>query len=151
MDDKFPFQGKGYIKYDPYRGQMKTKTKWWCVCNIDREISRYFRWFVSNKYGLEIHEPPWNGHISIIRGEKPKHNQLNLWKKYDGHQVTFSYSNIILPNNNGKFWAVEVQSDFFKNIREEFGLPSNWNQHITIGKIYNKLDTISLKMIYKGL
>lgn len=130
------FTSTGIIKYDPNRYGMKRRTEWWAVVNVDREITRYFRWWVQNRYGIILNQPAWDAHISIIRGEKPLKNKMHLWKKYDGKKVEFKYSNIVVQAKKPEFWTVDVYCPFLKKIREEFGFKSDWNQHITIGRTY---------------
>lgn len=135
-------KSRGRIKYDPPRGQMTKKTKWWAVLNVDREITRYYRWWVMNRFWINLHQPSWDAHVSIIRGEKPEDHLMHLWKKYDGHWVDFEYShnvrrsgdtNIDRPDH---YWFVEVRCPFLKQIREELNRPSNWSLHLTIGRTY---------------
>lgn len=156
MFGKQMIRGTGKIKYDPPRGDMKRKTKGWCIIEVDREITRYYRWFIDreifNKTGVEgygLCQPSWDAHISIIRGEGdlskvPANKLAKLWKKYDGQTVEFYYSPKV--HNVGKngfagdnfFWSVEVVCDFGKEIREELGLPSHWNFHLTVGREYEE-------------
>lgn len=146
--------GSGRIKYDPPRGDMKNRTDWWCIIEVDREITRYYRWWVDkellNKTGVDgfgLCLPSWNAHISVIRGSGdirgvPRRKLHELWKKYDGMKVDFWYSPNV--NNVGKngfagdnfFWCVEVICPQATHIREELGLPSNWNFHLTVGRTY---------------
>lgn len=141
----------GIIKYDPYRPGLQKKTEWWCVVNVDREITRYYRWWVDkeilnplafDKRGLA--EPSWNAHISVIRGERPAPNLMHLWKKYDGKQIEFEYSHNVRQSGDttgrdrpDNYWFVGIKSEFLLNIRREFGFPSDWNLHMTIGRTWN--------------
>lgn len=128
----------GIIKYDPPRPGMKRKTDWWAIVKVDREITRYYRWWVWRRYMIDLKQPAWNAHISIIRGEKPPKDRRHLWKKYDGMKVEFRYSHEVRQvRNKPEFWFVEVDCPFLKQIRDEFGFPSNWRQHITIGRTYD--------------
>lgn len=114
---------------------MKHKTDWWAIVKIDREITRYYRWWVWRRYMIDLKQPAWNAHISIIRGEKPPEDKLHLWKKYDGMKVEFKYNHEVRQVcNKPEFWFVEVDCPFLKQIRNEFDFSSNWRQHITIGK-----------------
>lgn len=137
-------KGTGIIKYDPYRGGMKKKTQWWAVVEIDKEITRYFRWMVKQNLWIDLAQPSWDAHISIIRGERPPEDKRDLWKKYDGQKVDFKYSlNVRRSGDTTKwdrpshYWFVEVDCPQLKQIREEFGFPSDWKQHITIGRTWN--------------
>lgn len=137
------FKSTGIIQYDPPRGRMKKKTSWWCVINVDREITRYYRWWVYNRYLIELAQPSWDAHISIIRGEQPKPHLKKLWKKYDGQQVEFTYNHN--PRQSGDttgfdrpdcFWFVNVQCALGTQIRKEFELPHNWSLHLTFGRTW---------------
>jgi len=61
--------GHGYIKYDPYRPGLKKKKDWWAIVKIDREITRYYRWWVMKERWIDLCQPSWDAHISIIRGD----------------------------------------------------------------------------------
>ena len=136
-------QSTGKIIYDPKRGQMKRKVDWWCVVNADREITRYYRWWVQNRYHIKLHEPAWNAHVSVLRGEKPRQHLMHLWKKYHGETIKFNYSHVIRRSGDTTgndrpdcFWFVEVESPELTNIRKELELPYNWKLHLTIGRSY---------------
>jgi len=144
----FPHTGYAYIKYDPPRMGMKRRTQWWCIATVDRGITAYYRNWVQKKYGLKVHAPSWDAHISVIRGEKPKPDLMELWKKYDGLKVKFEYSHLVYPNTQGKFFAIKVKCDKLIEIRKEFRLPADWDLHITVGRIYDELDYIALKQLY---
>lgn len=133
------FKTTGTIKYDPYRGTMKKRTKWWCIIEVDREIARYYRWWVMNRYWINLYQPSWDAHVSIIRGEEPPDHLKNLWKKYVGQKVEVWYNHDVKQvTKNGKdhFWYVDAKCDLIKSIREEFNFPTNWGNHLTIGRTY---------------
>jgi len=135
--------GYGYIKYDPPRGRMKKKTNWWAVVNIDREITRYYRWWVKKELHVDLCQPSWDAHISIIRGERPPEELQYFWKKYDGQRIEFKYKHHVRQSGDttgndrpDSYWFVEVDCPLLKQIRDEFEFPSNWKQHITIGRTW---------------
>ena len=127
----------GIIQYDPPRPGMKRRTEWWAIIKVDREITRYYRWWVMNRYWIDLKQPAWDAHISIVRGEKPSKNKMHLWKKYHGQLVEFKYSHNVFQAEKPEFWVVEVDCPMVRQIRREFGFPSNWNSHITIGRTYD--------------
>ena len=137
------FTSTGIIQYDPPRGKMKRKTEWWAVANVDKEITRYFRWWVQNRYHIKLAQPSWDAHISIIRGERPPENKIDLWKKYDGQKIEFTYSLEVRQSGDttgwdrpNHYWFVNVQCPLLKQIRQEFGFKSDWSQHLTIGRTW---------------
>lgn len=128
--------GTGIIKYDPLRPGLKKKKDWWAIVRVDPEITRYYRWWVKNRYWIDLCKPSWDAHISIVRGEKPEDRLAHLWKKYDGHKVTFKYSHEVYQADKGEFWMVDVDCPFLLDIRRELNRPANWNLHLTIGRTW---------------
>ena len=137
----------GIIKYDPPRPGMKKRTKWWCVVNVDKEITRYYRWWIQRELHIKgLCQPSWDAHISIIRGEEPIDELKHLWKKYDGQKVEFEYKHY--PRRSGDrnfdlredrpdfFWFVEVRCPLRTEIRGELGRPTGWKHHITVGRTW---------------
>lgn len=130
-------KGTGVIQYDPPRGKMKKKTNWWCVINVDKEITRYYRWWLVRELHVKgMNAPAWDAHISVIRGEKPRPELMSLWKKYDGQRVEFLYEHNPRPTSKPFFWQVEVKCEFGINIRKEFKLKHDWPLHLTVGRTY---------------
>lgn len=132
----------GRIKYDPYRFGMKKKTDWWAIVQVDKELTRYYRWWVQNQYWIDLKQPSWDAHVSIIRGEKPHRDLMHLWKKYDGRKVELEYCHNVRrsgdtnTNRPSYYWFVEVKCKLLTEIRDELNLPSNWNFHLTIGRTW---------------
>ena len=136
--------GKGVIIYDPPRPGLKSRNTWWCVVNVDRELTRYYRWWVLREKHIDLCQPSWDAHISVIRGEKPEDE--SLWKKYHKQTVEFTYRHC--PRQTGdkndktafnspdNFWFIDVKSPKLTAIRDEFGFPSNWNFHLTFGRVW---------------
>jgi hypothetical protein len=134
MNEDMWLESKAKIVYDPYRGGMKHRVDWWCVAEVDREITRYYRWWLQKEFHLhDMLQPSWDAHISIIRGEKPTPKLMHLWKKYNGMVVPFKYN--ISPERSSRddYWTVEVKCDFLMNIRHEFNRPTHFPLHLSIG------------------
>jgi hypothetical protein len=152
-------RGTGRICYDPHRPDMARGTKWWCVATVDREITRYLRWFLNRellnplqieqtgslaKYPyVNLCQPAFDAHISIIRGRgdffggDPKPWQLKLWKKYQGKEMEFFYdTNVTMSKRQPDFWTMKVDAPQMLEIRKEMGLKSDWKLHITVGRTY---------------
>ena len=134
----------GKIVYNPPRPGLKKKRDWWAIVEVDREITRYFRWWVERELNVKLCKPSWDAHISIIRGERPPIEKLYLWEKYEGKEIVFKYSVNVRRSgdttNNDRpqnFWFVEVECPLLREIRDEFGFPSDWKQHITIGRTWD--------------
>ena len=133
----------GTIVYNPPRPGLKMQKEWWAVVNVDREITRYFRWWVKQELDIELHKPSCDAHISIIRGEKPPIGKLYLWEKYQGKEIVFKYNVNVRQSGDTTFdrpnhyWFVEIDCPFLIEIREEFGYPSDWKLHLTIGRTWD--------------
>jgi hypothetical protein len=128
---------------------MKSRTQGWCIVNVDRELTRYYRWWLDkeilNPLGLPkggLDQPAWDAHISIVRGERLYPDKEHLWKKYQGKKVDFWYEHPFwydIGRDNkqpGYFFTVDVQSADLMNIRLELGLKADWNFHLTFGRTY---------------
>lgn len=133
--------GTGKIVYDPYRGNLKKKKHWWCVVEVDREITRYYRWWIQSQLHISgLCQPSWDAHISVLRGEKPREDLMHLWKKYNGQSITFRYKHdphfIKDRESTGFYWMVDVDCPQLINIRKELQRPSNWQLHLTVGRTW---------------
>lgn len=125
----------GKIIYDPKRYGLKKRTKWWCVINVDTEITRYYRWWIERKLHIKgLCQPSWDAHISVIRGEEPEEDLKYLWKKYDSEIVEFQYKHY--PYQSGSFWFVEVLCPKAIEIRKELQRPTHWKLHLTVGRTW---------------
>lgn len=148
---------KGYatVIYDPERPGLKNRAQGWAVADVDKEITRYFRWWIdkniTNPLGLNIQgslkkypfinlcHPSWNAHISIVRGEKNRisPDKKHLWGKYQNQIFEFQYD--LNPHQileKPDFWVVEVHAPELLNIRKELGLITTWPLHLTVGRTY---------------
>lgn len=141
-------KGTGVLVYDPHRPGMKTKTDWWIVVNVDSEICRYYRWWVWRRYMIELKQPSWGAHVSVLRGGEPRANKKHLWKKYQGEQIDLEYSHNVRqagdttggdrPNH---YWFVDVWSERLNEIRDELGFSLEFQgkpikYHLTVGRTY---------------
>ena len=144
------YQGTGKLVYDPRRGDLKKKPHDWCVIEVDREITRYFRYWVDkhvlNPLGLDkqgLAQPSWNAHISIVRGTLDLRHATNpdAWKKYQGEIVPFDYSPEVRQTTSKKdgtddYWFVDVICPRALEIRKELGLRTDYGLHLTIGRTW---------------
>lgn len=142
----------GLVVYDPDRQKMRANTQWWCVLQISPGISASLRWFLDRHWWDAPTHPrgvtkdvlmnaPWEGHISIIRGEMPRQNRQD-WGKFNANaRVPFYYDLNPRRTRKGDFWFVDADFAQYVEIRKHFGLP--WRHpngtpflpHITISKI----------------
>jgi hypothetical protein len=143
----FVHESSGIITYDPWRGDMKTRTTNWCIVTVDKEITRYYREWLRFEQHIHLQPPSWDAHISVVRGERLRSDKAQLWKKYHGKRVNFRYEHVGAyrtetsgrqekQDDRGLFYFVEVNSPELLEIRREMGLPSHWNHHLTFGRTY---------------
>lgn len=134
--------GEGIVAYDPFRGSMKKDTSGWCIVNIDKEITRYNRWWLQREKHTMLNEPAWNAHISIIRGERVLPQYVKTWKKHQGRKVQFKYQHGDIQVSKDKdqpgwFYWIRVDCPAVDEIRNELGLITSWQyHHATIGRTY---------------
>jgi len=139
--------GSGLIVYDPYRGEMKRRTKQWCVIEVDKEITRYYRWWLQFEKHIRLQPPSWDAHISIVRGEFLQPDKRHLWKKYQRKEIDFLYQHgdiqchQVQEKQHGKtisglFYSIGVECPALDDMRSELGLCTGFKYHLTIGRTY---------------
>lgn len=131
----------GTIQYDPYRADMHRRTKWWCVVNVDREITRYYRWWLQKEKHIILQQPAWDAHISVVSGTPISHDKQHIWKKRHGQRMSFTYQHGDVqvskdPNQPGSFFWVRVKCPDATELRRELGLPAYETFHMTVGRTY---------------
>lgn len=135
----FPFSRKlsGTIMYDPYRGGKFEPN--WCIVDVDKDLTRYYRWWLKTERHVHLHQPSWDAHITLVKGEYIR--DMSLWKKYHGHKITvdLEHGNIRVfddAKQGGKFYTVRARSTVLCNIRQELGLRPEIDFHVTVGRSY---------------
>jgi len=89
-----------------------------------------------------MHQPAWDAHISVIRGERRVAANSALWKKHHGRKVKFKYEHGDVQVSKDKdapgyFYWIRVDCPVVDEIREELGLIASWKyHHLTIGRTY---------------
>lgn len=139
-------RGSGIIRYDPYRGDMKRRTQGWCIIDVDKEITRYYRWWMKYQKHIHLQSPSWDAHISVVRGEHLHSSVRHLWKKYQGQHIEFQYAHVghykkvrtglSDAQDDGWYYLVEVECQMMEDIRHELKLKTGWTFHITFGRTY---------------
>lgn len=127
---------KCLLQYDPkpIKGTSAAMDKpWWLIGFLQEgnELREYYNWFIEKRTGIKLMKPAWGAHISIVRGEEPIN--IDLWGKYQGKELEFSYGEFI--KTNGSHWWLRIVCDQMNDIREELGLPRKHQigLHLTIG------------------
>lgn len=127
----YAFETTGQILYDPNREGMKANTDWWCIIKLCPGLIDYYRQQMMKRYHVQLYQPAWGSHLSIIRGERSP-NVRQHWKHLDRKKVKVSYTHEIYWNEDHAW--INAHCDEFYEIRELMGLPVSFGAHITIGK-----------------
>lgn len=122
----------GCLNYDPPRPNMKQVSAWRCVLAVDREITRYYRWWVQKELFIELEKPSWDAHITVTEGEEPRDIFKHLWKQDNGKRIKFKYFPELIKG--GPFWFVRVSCPELYTVRYNLGLRPYYPFHITIGR-----------------
>jgi hypothetical protein len=121
---------------------MARRTSWWCVAEVDTEITRYVRWWLQRELHIHLQPPSWDAHISIVRGEKPDMQKVHNWKNHHKQHYEFSWDHFDIRSeedkvNGGRFYWVNAHCPQFDKIRESLGLRTGFRYHITVGRTYD--------------
>lgn len=137
------FTTTGRIVYDPPRPGMKRRNEGWIIASVDRDITAYYRWFVKKQYFIDLCEPAWNAHVSIVRGEKISPKYQELWRRLHGKKIDIQYGHTVKQvESKPHFWYVSAHAPEIDEIRGELGLETNFAYHLTIGRTYNENDYV---------
>lgn len=141
------FKSSGKLIYDPVRPKnLKRGTDYWAILTVDKEITRYLRYWLNRKFnlmGLKNHGvfvPAFDGHISVIRGVKDMRHSpekvKKFWRYRHGEVFEFEYDINIrrAARDHNVFWISEVHCPELINIRKMMGLKVNYKLHITVAK-----------------
>ena len=86
----YTFKTEGRIVYDPTRG--KKTDPHWCIIELDKEITRYYRYLFKKRFGYDLYSPSFDAHVSLLKGfETPK--MSTEWKRLDGKIVEILVAN----------------------------------------------------------
>jgi hypothetical protein len=127
------FNSKGILRYGP--GIR-------AIVEVDQGVADFYRKLIP-KYNY-VQPQMYPAHITVVRTAKENPKNMNVWGKYEGEEIPFSYDNYVY--NNRTYWYLNVQSDRIGDIREELGLPrfrfgelgaDRRGYHITIGNVKN--------------
>lgn len=130
---------EGVLEYDPDRGTMKSAKPYWLVLQLPYELVKYYQYFIRTDLHVDVKDPQWGAHVSIVRGEEPPNPEF--WKKYDGMKVKIRFKPEVVcikdKKKDGNYFVIEFVNDFFSSIRTELGLPSKYFMyHVTVGRTY---------------
>jgi len=106
----------------------------WTIINVDPELARYYlTQFNRSRPMLEgqIMVPKWGPHISLIRGEEVKDQELLA--QLNGNTINFQYSPEVQWDSQHAFLNVDCPEGM--GLREELGLSRapHFPLHLTFG------------------
>lgn len=126
---------EGKICYDPSRG--KKTDQYWCIIEIDKEITRYYRYLFKKRFGYDLYSPSFDAHVSLLKGFHTNKMDEN-WKHMDGKIVEIQYDSKLYWNEK-HVWLNTYCPEYFE-LREYYNIPE-WNTkdfgHLTVGKFKN--------------
>lgn len=105
------FKSTGRLKYDMAEYGYKL------IVEADRGLAAYYKSLIPK--WIETKPQKYPAHISVVRKEAP--SNLEVWGKYDGESIEFTYSNIV-HRGQVYFW-LNVFCTRLEEIRLELGLP----------------------------
>ena len=107
-------------------------TKWYAVLDCCPELGRLYRevFYRSVYKTRKIQATLWGSHITVIRDEEPLNKEL--WKKYEGELIEFTYSP--MAECNRYYHWIPITCPRLDEIRTELGLPKpEYPYHLTFG------------------
>lgn len=129
------FAATATLVYDPPRhGLRKARDRWWCIAEVDGDLSSYYRWLWQRETGRLINKPAWQPHITVTGDIEPP--MAGLWGRHVGEMVAFEYLNDLYEL--GPFVGLTVRAGRLNEIRAELGLPSEYPFHITLGRLADR-------------
>jgi hypothetical protein len=135
------FESTGKLLYDPH-ARIK-QAPFWCILKTDEGIVDYYKHWIKKELALDLdgkrhpikfETTVWGSHVSVNRGVQPPN--IKLWKKHQGENIKFTYSNRVYHINNW-FFCVDAYSERLEEIRTELGLSKTppYGFHVTIGRV----------------
>lgn len=108
----------------------------WLMVDCCPELAAFYRQLVFfHAPSIKLQIPKHGSHITVVAGKYEPTHIDQYWKKYDGHSVTFQYSQEI--GTDGTYFWLPVECKEFESVRIELGLkptiPIPW--HLTIGNL----------------
>lgn len=130
----YVFSTTGTIIYNP--NNSKRAEPFWCIIDIEKDITRYYRELFKKKTGIILHSPAFDAHVSVLKGlEQATEKMKTHWEYLNGKIVEVHYD----PNiywNEKHVWINTYCKEYF-DLREYYGV-LDWNtkdfSHLTIGK-----------------
>lgn len=122
------------VFYNPHRpGIRKIRPGTLVVANVDVDIAEYYRWMVLKRHGLRLQSTAFFPHITVVDGKVKNDIQHSNWNNHNKEVIEFEYNVDIVQH--WKFWTLPVRSKSLDLIRNELGLKSDYDFHITFGRM----------------
>lgn len=121
----------GQIKVDQKQSRI--------VVELPDDIIRYYSWFVSKEYWINLQSPKYRAHITI--GNEKIHKKIN-WEKanqYNGKKIEFQYDHHLIRGGYTKgfiMFYLRVYSEELENMKKDLNIIDNdgfKGLHITLG------------------
>jgi hypothetical protein len=121
----------GQIKVDQKQSRI--------VVELSADIIRYYSWFVSKEYWINLQSPKYGAHVTI--GNEKIHKDID-WKKaiaYNGKKIKFQYDHYLIRGGYTKgfiMFYLKVYSEELDKMKKELKIIDNdgfRGLHITLG------------------
>lgn len=113
------------------------------VVEVCREFGRYYTWFITKEFWMNIHPPAWGWHITLTN---PKLSHTVNWKKavkLNNYPITFKFDEYMRMGGQSKGFTnfyFKVHSKEIEDIKQHIGVVESDDyrgMHITIGNTKN--------------
>lgn len=132
---------QGRIEISPNREGVRKERPDLLIVKVSNDVSRYYRWFIEKRYGLELDPPCFGSHISVLDGRKAivksVANQQYL-KSIDNKPITIKFN----PDSLYRVWhfiCLKVEEEELNVIRKTLGFTTTDKLHITVGRLPERL------------
>jgi hypothetical protein len=130
-------KSKGMLVYNPCRPDLRKirrAEEWLLMVKVDPGISLYYRWWIKKRWGIHLHPPMFDTHITVLDGRVPvKPIFKDKWGSHKYELIEFEYS--VEFEQHWKFFVLPVKCDRLNDIRSELGFASYDDFHITFGRV----------------
>ena len=107
------------------------------IALLDRDITKYYSWFLYKRFGLDLVQPLRGGHITFVSDRTEEISNFAETKE-KWHNKIVDIALDLNVRTNGNHWWLKVTCPEFDVIRTELGLTEPFmSYHMTIGYCSN--------------
>jgi hypothetical protein len=130
---------RGILEFSPVdvTRKHKAQSSWKCVAIIktDCDLDRYYAWFLTKRFNLELNPNLRKSHITFINDKMDKSIFQEGAKIFNGKEIDFYLE--LEPKSSVGHWWLRAFSPDARNIREALGLSRDpyYGLHLTLGNV----------------